>query len=305
MERQVIPRILELFEKRNIHATWATVGLLFSDQKPDILKVLPSIRPAYDNDKLSPYPYIESGVWGDDEQSDPMHYGKSIVSMIRETKHQTVASHTFSHYYCMEKGQTKDQFKADLMAAVQIADRHGIKLNSLVFPRNQCNEDYLPLLGELGITAYRGNPAHSLYHQGYSTEDPFYKRIFRLIDTYLNMTGFHCYSLDQVRKQASVNLPASHFLRPYSKRLKAVDRFRLKRIRDAMSYAAKHGLVYHLWWHPYNFASHPVENLTFLEAVIDHYEHLRAKYGMESMNMEELQEEVWGRSRTLRKTYAR
>ena len=40
--RKSIPMVLDLFKKYEIHATWATVGILFAKNKSQLLKNLPS-----------------------------------------------------------------------------------------------------------------------------------------------------------------------------------------------------------------------------------------------------------------------
>ena len=55
-----------------------------------------------------------------------------------------------------------------------------------------------------------------------------------------------------------------------------------------MTYAAKHGLTYHLWWHPHNFGTNIRENLAFLEKVLVHFHKLSDKYGFRSVSMQQL-----------------
>lgn len=52
--RLVVPKLLDSFEKYNIHATWATVGFLFFQNKEDLSHNFPSHLPMYLNEKLSP-----------------------------------------------------------------------------------------------------------------------------------------------------------------------------------------------------------------------------------------------------------
>ena len=47
--REAIPRLLELFQKHSIHATWATVGFQFAANKRELKEFLPDLRPGYDN----------------------------------------------------------------------------------------------------------------------------------------------------------------------------------------------------------------------------------------------------------------
>src|SRR5690606_11461776 len=115
--RQAIPAMLDRFRRHEIHATWATVGLLMFDDKQSMLASLPpeDLRPGYTNAALSPYQSMDT--IGPDEASDPFHYGLSLVRQIAAIPHQEIGTHTFSHYYCLEAGQTEAQFRADLEAA--------------------------------------------------------------------------------------------------------------------------------------------------------------------------------------------
>ena len=54
-----------------------------------------------------------------------------------------------------------------------------------------------------------------------------------------------------------------------------------------MLYAARHGLVYHLWWHPHNLGARTEENLAQLEEIFRYYTELKEKYGMQCLNMGE------------------
>ena len=200
---------------------------------------------------MSPYNGHFSCV-EEDENVDPFHFGNCLIRQIQDAK-QEIGSHTFSHYYCLEKGQTKEDFKEDLLQAKKIALKSGIELKSIIFPRNQYNKDYLNVCEEIGFTSFRGNEKLWLFSSKTQGNDTFLRRPFRLFDSYFNLSGHNCYSMQELNKNSLINIPSSRFLRPYSKRFKAFEKFRLKRITDSMTHAAKKGLVYHLWWHPHNF----------------------------------------------------
>ncbi|MFM7193312.1 MAG: polysaccharide deacetylase, partial [Bacteroidota bacterium] len=116
--RKIIPQVLESFSAYGINATWATIGLLFNRDRAGLMASLPVIEPGYENKDLSAYRYIRETTIGENEQSDPFHYGHELILSIKATPGQEIGSHTFSHYYCNEAGQTADQFAADLAAAV-------------------------------------------------------------------------------------------------------------------------------------------------------------------------------------------
>ncbi|GAB3791379.1 polysaccharide deacetylase family protein [Dyella agri] len=284
--RQAIPRMLRLFEQHHVHATWATVGLLFCRDRGAALLAAPSERPGYENVALCPYRYLEQSV----DLDERYHFAPELVELIASTPGQEVASHTFSHYYCREAGQSMTAFRADLEAAIRIAAARGLVPRSLVFPRNQWNPDYLAVLAEHGITAYRGNENGWLYAATDRGGQNAVRRMGRLFDSYVNLSGHHTYALESCAGELPFNFPASRFLRPYNPRLAWLEGLKLRRITRAMRHAARHHEVFHLWWHPHNFGVDIDQNIGFLERVIEEFEYLREHEGMRSLGMAELTE---------------
>lgn len=287
-EHVIIPKILELFTKYEIHATWATVGFLFCRDKLEIEGMCPYKLPTYEDKNLNPYNYIHkigSGV-----SVDPHHFCGELISTIINTKNQELATHTFSHYYCLEKGQTILQFESDIESVFLVANKYKIKITSIVFPRNQYNQDNLNVCYKHGIKVYRGNQVHWAYNPHCGRTNTFGKRLFRLIDAYVNLSGHNAYVTPVASPNTIINAQASRFLRPFSSRLRFLELAKLKRITNSMEYAAKTGRVYHLWWHPHNFGKNMQENLDLLEKILTHYKLLSNKYGFLSCNMAELYE---------------
>ncbi|SMB89579.1 conserved hypothetical protein [Hymenobacter roseosalivarius DSM 11622] len=281
--RQAIPAMLDVFTEYGLRVTWATVGFLFCKTKPDLLAHLPVVRPNYIDPNLSPYLALDS--IGDDEATDPYHFGYSLLEQVRHTPGQELATHTFCHYYCLEQGQTSESFRHDLQAAIDVAQEHDLELRSLVFPRNQYNPAYMGICEEVGITSYRGNESSWIYKERNEKQQALYKRGARLIDAYLNMSGVNCYSLDEIAKSFPYNIPASRFLRPWSRRFRLLEGLRMQRILRGMEYAAQHGQVFHLWWHPHNFGVNLIENIAVLRQIAEHFRWLQTRYGMESLSM--------------------
>ena len=295
-ERLVVPALLKLFHEYQIHATWAIVGFMFCETREDLIRQLPSKKPLYDNQILSPYPHVNH--IGRDEQEDPFHYAPSLIKLVASSAHQEVGTHTFSHYYCLEKGQDIETFRDDLKAAKKVASKYKLDMESLVFPRNQFNAEYLSVCEELGINAYRGNECSWIYRAKSRTDESLLRRAVRLLDAYINISGHNCYSLDGVSCKLPVNIPSSRFLRPFSKRLRLLEPLRMSRILSDLTYAAKHGLIYHLWWHPHNFAHNTNENLSCLKKILDHYVRMNEMYGMQSLNMGEMAQQILNASET-------
>jgi peptidoglycan/xylan/chitin deacetylase (PgdA/CDA1 family) len=284
--RTAIPRVLDLFREYGVHATWATVGLLCFETKEQLLRALPEVQPRYANPNLSPYPHIAHVGRG--EKDDPFHYGHSLIEKILATPHQEIGTHTFSHYYCLERGQDVRAFAADLDAAVAAAKRFGVTLRSLVFPRHQFNDDYLEVCRDKGITAFRGHEKGWLYRARNEEQESAPRRVLRLVDAYVNLSGHNAYPLGGAARQDLYNLPSSRFLRPHARYVPLLEPLRLRRNLADMTYAAEGGLAYHLWWHPHNFGVNQDANLAFLRRTLDHFARLRDRAGMESLNMGEV-----------------
>lgn len=292
--RKVIPAMLALFAKYEVHVTWAGVGLLFHENKLQLESGLPAVRPTYNNEKLSAYNYLSAPGIGNDEQSDPLHYGFSLLKQIQQTPHQEIASHTFAHYYCNEAGQTPEQFRHDLQAAQRAAARFGVTLHSLVFPRNQFNDDYLKVCQETGFTSVRSNPKDWFWHIQSAINEPFWKRLNRGADAYIKIGKRTTFSLAEIDARAGypVCIPASRLLRPYRPKEFFLNTIKINRIKGELEYAARHNECYHLWWHPHNFGYYPEQSLEHLERILIKFKALRETLGMRSLTMKEVAEEV-------------
>ena len=129
-----LPIILDYFKKYNISGTFAVVGLLFFNSKEELLNNLPERKPLYKDSKLSPYgAYITEQV-GKDSNSDPYHFAPKLIQLIKNTPNQEIGTHTFSHFYCLEEGQTLEDFTDDLKAAINIAKNGTFILPALFSP---------------------------------------------------------------------------------------------------------------------------------------------------------------------------
>lgn len=288
--RLVIPRMLREFNAAGVHVTWATVGMLFSRSKPELMKVMPALQPKYTEEKLSAYRFIEVMGIGEDERSDPFHYASSLVGQIAKTPGQELGTHTFAHYYCNESGQSVDEFREDMRAAQRIASTYHTSLTSLVFPRNQFNEQYLRVCFEEGIRVVRSNPLDWFWKIDSTQRESPWKRLNRGADAYVPIGKKNTYRLESLPREDGLPLclPASRLLRPYTPKEGFLNGMKIARIKAEMTRAAERGEVYHLWWHPHNFGHYPQQSLEGLKRILEHYSQCRQKYAMASMNMGEI-----------------
>lgn len=284
--RNVISRMLDLFGRYNVHATFACVGLLFCKDKNEAIKQKPSLLPTYADTNKSPFKseYIESIA---DEYSK-LYFADDVIEELKKYPNIEIGTHTFSHYYCWEPGQTVEQFASDLDAAIAMAEKFGVKLKSIVFPKNEVSQEYLDVCVEHGITCYRGN-ASRFYDEPSSRFQALKQRVGRLVDAYFNIGGNTSISMENIELTKNIiNIQASRFLRPSSKLLAFAEPLRLRRIKQEMRYAARQGELYHLWWHPHNFGDNLNSNFEILERILKCFSECRDKYNMKSYTMDEL-----------------
>lgn len=279
--KNIVFQMLELFDSNKIHATWAFVGLLahpnFEDILDQELKAIP-----YENSSYSPFPL--------DGQKIPNSISCALdeLKKIKSIRFQELASHTFSHFYSLEKGIGSVDFETDLRKMKTIEKLLGIKFDSIVFPRNQINEAFIEICKAENYIAYRGNQQSALWENSSYENESFFKKGKRLIDAYYPIAKTKGYSLKEIRsKKEIINIPASRFFRPISKKWGFEDQ-KMKRIKDEMTKAAKNNEIYHLWWHPHNFTNNTEAHFEQLDQLFEHFHELHKTYGFVSLNMQEI-----------------
>ena len=286
--RRIIPQMLELFAQNNIAVTWATVGMLFAENEEEWRQYSPEFLPSYRNKKLSAY------TWAKTHGLIPeVHFAPELIQKILDTPHQELGSHSYAHYYTLMRGQSPEQFRQDLQSTQKIArDKFGISLKSLVFPRNHINELYLGICLEEGYDYVRGNPKNWFWQE--TQHESFEKKFFRSADCFFQIGSKSTFQVEDIQtfEKEPLILPASRILRPYNSLTPLLNSMRLKRILNEMDYAAKHGEIYHLWWHPHNFGNDPIQSMKELRQLITHFGKLREKHGMDSLSMAALGEKV-------------
>lgn len=283
--REVIKRLIELFNKYHVHATFATVGIMMNHDKKEATDNIPYSVPTYFNKERSPYHNQYINHIKDNDQH--LFFAPDLIEFLKEQPGIEIGTHTYCHYYCWEEGQTIEQFDADINMAYKVAKDNDIQLNSIVFPRNQVSDEHLKVCAKYGILSYRGNP-NKFFENTNNKLKILYNRASRLLDAYLNWGGttstpYYNIHLDN----QPINIPASRMLRPYMKKLSFLEPLRKRRIKKEILHAAKKHELFHLWWHPHNFGADMEKNFSFLEDILKCYQKCNQKYGMQSMTMNE------------------
>lgn len=279
--RDAVPAILAALKAHDVACTWATVGMLFAKSKKDIMDYIPAIKPSYENPKLNPYTGLDAV--GENETSDPYHFGRDLILQIQDTPRQEISTHTFGHFYCLEPGATVAAFQADLNSSIAIMQRDGIRPQSIVFPRNQYNADFVNCCVNSGVTVMRGSEQSGIYKAAAKQDHSQTRRALRLIDSYLPITGANAFLPTLL--DGSVDVPSSRFLRPWSRKLSIANALRIRRITQAMRNAAKRGQMFHLWFHPHNFGTNLAQNMAGFLIILGEYKKLHDRYGWQSLTM--------------------
>jgi peptidoglycan/xylan/chitin deacetylase (PgdA/CDA1 family) len=285
---RLIPAMLELFDKHGVHVTWASVGSLFAKDQQEWYELKPANEPAYENNIYSAYRYVrENGL---DPRYKWAHFAPEIIEKILSYPGQELGTHTFSHYYCLEKLHGEDAFDADLRSVQRAALKFNTTAVSLVFPRNQFNPAHLKVCYDNGIKTIRSNPEDWFWSPVPDKGGNLIRKIFRTGDAYLPMASKRTsFSLSSLKPLAGepLQVPASRFLRPWHPRYRFANKLVLKRLLGEMKTAAIKKECYHLWWHPENFGDYPDENMENLNQVLNFYTECKEQYKMTSWNMGE------------------
>ncbi|WP_114750054.1 polysaccharide deacetylase family protein [Pleomorphovibrio marinus] len=288
MTREAVPQLLRIFEKYDIAVTWATVGMLLARDREDWHRYAPLLQANYHQPKYSAYRWFEN-----QEVSGDLVFAPDLVAEVLNFPKQELGCHTYSHFYTQEKGQCTDSFREDLKTAKNIVkEKLGVDMSSLVFPRNQYDENAIAIAAKEGFTAVRTNPEDWYWKK--PQEADLLKRVFRSADSLIPLgkrSSFPLASIAPKTENQPCRIPASRFFRPYQHYSPKMNQLKLNRIKEEMSKAAVKSEVYHLWWHPHNHGYYLEESLGELEQILTHFQFLHRERGMESRSMRGLVEE--------------
>jgi peptidoglycan/xylan/chitin deacetylase (PgdA/CDA1 family) len=248
--RDAVPRLLELFVRRNVSATWATVGALACSGWDEWRARAPA-WPRYLDPNLA---------WSDDyARADPqgrLYFAPELVDAVAKTPGQELGSHTFSHLYLGEPGVTETDVLADGQAMAKLfKDRFQRAPKSFVFPRNQVA--HTRALTASGVAAWRENPHPFFWQQNLGPTQSLPVRALRLADAFAPLGR---------RSAPSVASRASYFIR--FNLPEALWRLHVRRIAKDLQRARPSDSL-HLWWHPHNLGATPARSVARVGELLD------------------------------------
>ncbi|WP_435174417.1 polysaccharide deacetylase family protein [Halorussus sp. AFM4] len=249
-------RLLELLDDYDVPATWAVVGHLLLDSCDGEHADHPVDDHWFERDP---------GTW---EGRDDRWYGEQLVDAIEDADaDHEVGSHTFSHVVMDEV--SREVAAAEIRECVELAERRGDSLDSLVYPRNYVA--HRDVLAAYGVKCYRGNQPRRWYDRG-------------LAGSAAKLLGWPTGAVSptlvtpEKDEYGLVNVPASLYLFCFEGRARsAVERV----AGDPIVSMAKRGIdrasseqgVFHMWLHPNNLTEE--RDFRRMEAILEHLAEVR------------------------------
>ncbi|MCA1818080.1 MAG: polysaccharide deacetylase family protein [Acidobacteria bacterium] len=279
--RGIVERLLALFRRYDVRATWATVGHLFLERCEERAGVkhpeMPRARHTWFARDWYEFDPCRSA------REEPLWYGRDMVLKIlaAEPRHD-LGSHSFSHVIFGDAGCTREVAEAEVRRCVELAGELGLKLESFVFPRNR--PGHLDVLREHGFSVARG-------------EAPFWFAKFR--SRTLRRAGHVMDDLLAVTPDCGLPLKSADgvWIAPVSMFLQSMDgarrlipaRSRVRKATKGIERAVREKTIFHL-------SFHPTENLCFrtdemfraLEEIVAHAARRRDEGALEVMTMADI-----------------
>jgi peptidoglycan/xylan/chitin deacetylase (PgdA/CDA1 family) len=264
--RVIVDRLLELFAKYGVRATWCIVGHLFLDKcQPHATAQGTTKHP-----EIVPprHPWFPDWFKDDpctDEATDPLYYGRALVEKVRACRvPQDIGSHSFSHVIFSDPGCSRETARSELAASVRAAGEIGIAMRSFVFPRNAIA--HLDLLRDHGFTVYRG--IEPSWYNDPRTPEPV-RRVAHLAD--ILVATEPPVVMPEHTASGLWNVPASMLYFPsHGIRRHIPVSIRVKRAIRGLDAAVKRRRVFHLWFHPTNLAENIDAMFDGLERIFQH-----------------------------------
>jgi peptidoglycan/xylan/chitin deacetylase (PgdA/CDA1 family) len=247
-ERAIVSRLVELFERYEVRATWAIVGRLLER---------------------------ECGA-----DADPIWFAPELVERVRDMRvAQDIGSHGFSHLYFPVTG--REQLRADLAAARRVHERFGLPFRSFVFPRNQVA--HLDLVRDAGLRVFRSVDVgwHTRVRERLGGRAG---RVANLADKVLPVPPA---VVLPILHDGLVELPSSMLLMARNGLRRAVHPGALyAKAALGIERARRACGIFHLWFHPSNFYYDTPTQLATLEKILRTAADLRdrGRFGIRAMD---------------------
>jgi peptidoglycan/xylan/chitin deacetylase (PgdA/CDA1 family) len=262
-ERDLVPRLLDLFVEFRVPATWCVLGHLFlaGCRAVDGIKHPEIVRPRH---AWHPHDWFEHDPCGT-EETHPLFYGRSLIERIRACPvPQEIGCHSFSHVILGDPGCSAATAESEVAECVRLAHDMGIELRSFAFPRNSVG--HLEVLRRHGFRVFRGPEPARL------SARPWNNALKRLSHLWAVLRAAEPPTVLPVRSASGLwDVPGSMIYFPmHGFRRHIPLGLRVKRAVKGLEAAARARRVFHLWFHPTNLADQPDRMFAGLRAILEH-----------------------------------
>lgn len=279
----VVPELLKLFERYDVPASWCTVGQLFDSEIPD-----PAPK-YFEQFKAPSHAWMQrpwfDGVPSGTEDEIPDYLCPSILRDIQKVRpRQEIGSHGFSHAIFGDAGCGRECAESELQASIDRAEKIGVRMTSMVFPRNRCG--HRDLLKSHGFLCYRGEGRSILpRHWPHSAH-----KLAHLVAVF---TQRFVYPVSPKKDEYGLwDIPSSMMLFPAHGLRKYVPMsFRVNRAKRGLDAAVRENKVFHLWFHPINLAYETERLLGAMEEILQYAASLREQGKLKFRSMGDLARE--------------
>lgn len=271
--RNIIRSLLDLFDEHRIPATWALVTHLLTDcrtSESDGQSHSDSCEQYSRNTALPCQQPLTSELW----------HEPRILNWIEDAEaDHDVGSHTHTHLVFNEA--TREGARSDIEQSVATASCHGIDMASFVYPRNAIA--HRDILSDVGFEVYRG--IDSRWYERSQMPAPVVKGA-RFAD---EATQWTPPTVLPRTESGLVEVPGSQIFRPVHAGWQYTPKeSQRSRAIAGLDRAARTGQIFHLWFHPFNFARDPERLLTEFEAVLAHAESLVRQGRLDILTMRDV-----------------
>jgi len=275
LEREIVQRILRLFSKYDIRATWAVVGNLLSTESN------------WGGEKANPQ--NSRSITGDikrecffqhaENYDEPLRYGRDIIEWIKNASpRQEIGSHSFCHISYNEARTNRDAVRADIASAKKVHKALDLPFEVFIFPYNMVG--YRDLLSKAGVSVYRGVSRRWYY----SIPCCSLQRLLNLLYFIIAVTPPTVTPI--VDETGMVNIPDSMlFSARGGCRSLVSSKSLIKRGLAGLNRAVERGEIFHLWFHPSNFVYKTDEQFYVLEAILKDAQRLKESGQLEILTM--------------------
>lgn len=282
-EMGIVRRLIALFEKYGVPATWAIVAhLLEHGCKWEGTLPHPEYpRPIYKGEKQDwfrdhpPQNEYSDILWFDAENL--------VGEMKKSIAGHEIASHGYAHILYDEAQTSHPAIMADIYNLGKVHRVHDISFTSFVFPRNV--EGYHRHLKLNGFTAYRG--VSQKWNDKYTGA---MRRFTNLFDYYVPKGRT---VLPDTKKFGLVNIPDSMLLMGRNgPRRFILPSVVVRKAKKGLKRAARRKEIFHLWFHPSNFSYSTETQFRIFEKILKYAADMREKGDIDIKTMQQVTETV-------------